>query len=308
MFLVDWAVKMRIRPPEFKTSICDAKYHISLALSVIPRRSWGDVARRFTMIRWAVHSRLPSSKHTPPPPPPPRVGGILSGRFDEENPFVQNSSVLLVQANEGVSVLVMDRIGDIYHSLPRRADVIVTTVGARHKCQQDRLKRTKIFGESHGAAAHGGAPPRAMRASDRAPDVRRSAEAATSFAQGLRGDAPLITRHWSHDAGRSLACRLCARRAEAMRCSAARNATPRNFLHCWMHDAAGPLLRIIVRCCAAPTPPAARRLCDAGSLMCARPCARMRSCCSRDLVGGGRRPAAAPASLRRYRDGWSDSF
>ncbi|KZV31235.1 hypothetical protein F511_43763 [Dorcoceras hygrometricum] len=50
--------------------------------------------------------------------------------------FVQNSSVLLVQADEGVSGLVVDRIGDIYRSLPRRADVIVTTVGARHKCQQ----------------------------------------------------------------------------------------------------------------------------------------------------------------------------
>ncbi|KZV46678.1 hypothetical protein F511_06790 [Dorcoceras hygrometricum] len=49
---------------------------------------------------------------------------------------MQNSSVLLVQADEGVSVVVVDRIGDIYRSLPRRADVIVTTVGARHKCQQ----------------------------------------------------------------------------------------------------------------------------------------------------------------------------
>ncbi|KZV33470.1 hypothetical protein F511_12984 [Dorcoceras hygrometricum] len=58
-------------------------------LSVIPRGSWGDVARRFTMIRWA-----------------------------------------------GVSFLVVDRIGDFYRNLPRRADVIVTTVGARHKCQQ----------------------------------------------------------------------------------------------------------------------------------------------------------------------------
>ncbi|KZV06963.1 hypothetical protein F511_45557 [Dorcoceras hygrometricum] len=48
------------------------------------------------------------------------------------------SSVLLVQADEGVSFLVVDRIGDIYRDLPRRADVIVTTVGARHKCQQDR--------------------------------------------------------------------------------------------------------------------------------------------------------------------------
>ncbi|KZV19924.1 putative histone-lysine N-methyltransferase ATXR3 [Dorcoceras hygrometricum] len=115
--VLDWAVKMRIRPPELETSICDAKYHVSLstgcvlgkwvylvtlamsmfdlqdvciaigslatldlpmivdligiymlkgpyctltttnwflqALSVIPRGSWGDVARRFTMIRWA---------------------------------------------------------------------------------------------------------------------------------------------------------------------------------------------------------------------------------------------------------------
>ncbi|KZV53138.1 hypothetical protein F511_16473 [Dorcoceras hygrometricum] len=125
------------------------------ALSVIPRGSWGDVARRFTMIRWADHCiefrklsrsirsdrrselRRPLLSQTPPPPPPPpRVAGIRSGQFDEENPFVQNLSVLLVQADKGVSVLVVDRIGDIYRSLPRRADVIVTTVGARHKCQQ----------------------------------------------------------------------------------------------------------------------------------------------------------------------------
>ncbi|KZV46602.1 hypothetical protein F511_39000 [Dorcoceras hygrometricum] len=26
----DWAVKMRIRPPELETSICDAKYHVSM--------------------------------------------------------------------------------------------------------------------------------------------------------------------------------------------------------------------------------------------------------------------------------------
>ncbi|KZV57254.1 hypothetical protein F511_16052 [Dorcoceras hygrometricum] len=38
---------------------------------------------------------------------------IVSGQFDEENPFVLISSVLLVQADEGVSFLVVDRIGDI---------------------------------------------------------------------------------------------------------------------------------------------------------------------------------------------------
>ncbi|KZV51163.1 protein LUTEIN DEFICIENT 5, chloroplastic [Dorcoceras hygrometricum] len=53
-----------------------------------------------------------------------------------ETPFVLISSVLLVQADEGVSCLVVDRIGNFYRNLPRRADVIVTTVGARHKCQQ----------------------------------------------------------------------------------------------------------------------------------------------------------------------------
>ncbi|KZV23589.1 hypothetical protein F511_18440 [Dorcoceras hygrometricum] len=80
----------------------------------------------------------------PPPPPPPCAATaavrlcrkIVSGQFDEENPFVLISSVLLVQADEGVSFLVVDRIGNFYRNLPRRADVIVTTVGARHKCQQ----------------------------------------------------------------------------------------------------------------------------------------------------------------------------
>ncbi|KZV16192.1 hypothetical protein F511_39860 [Dorcoceras hygrometricum] len=102
---------MRIRPPEFETSICDVKYHVSL--------------------------------HWPPPTSSPKAAAaasirrkIVSGQFYEENPFVLISSVLLVQAYEGVSFLVVDRIDDFYRNLPRRADVIVTTVGARHKCQQ----------------------------------------------------------------------------------------------------------------------------------------------------------------------------
>ncbi|KZV13555.1 hypothetical protein F511_45282 [Dorcoceras hygrometricum] len=70
------------------------------------------------------------------PPPPPRVAGIRSGRFDEENPFVQNSSVLLVQPDEGVSVLVVDRIGDYLPQSTEKSRVLVISVGARHKCQQ----------------------------------------------------------------------------------------------------------------------------------------------------------------------------
>ncbi|KZV16797.1 hypothetical protein F511_11723 [Dorcoceras hygrometricum] len=72
----------------------------------------------------------------PPPPPPPRVVGIRSGRFDEENPFVQNSSLLLVQPDEGVSVLVVDRIGDYLPQSIEKSRVLVIPVGARHKCQQ----------------------------------------------------------------------------------------------------------------------------------------------------------------------------
>ncbi|KZV26309.1 hypothetical protein F511_37314 [Dorcoceras hygrometricum] len=154
------------------------------ALSVIPRGSWGDVARRFTIIRWAVDrsdligdrsydevaamniviwtradgpvqvhsqsSRPSLLSHTPPPcaaalrrrlAPPPRVAGIRSGRFDEENPFVQNSSVLLVQPDEGVSVLVVDRIGNYLPQSTEKSRVLVIPVGARHKFQQACTRR-----------------------------------------------------------------------------------------------------------------------------------------------------------------------
>ncbi|KZV25417.1 cation/H(+) antiporter 20-like [Dorcoceras hygrometricum] len=84
---------------------------------------------------------------------------IVSGKFYEENPFVLISSVLLVQADEGVSFLVVDRIGDIYRNLPRRAGVIVTTVGARHNCQQDleSIGNQNLSNLGHATAACGGA-------------------------------------------------------------------------------------------------------------------------------------------------------
>ncbi|KZV40750.1 hypothetical protein F511_25602 [Dorcoceras hygrometricum] len=49
------------------------------------------------------------------------AGKIVSGQFDEENPFVLISSGLLVQPDEGISDLVVDRIGVNYRNLPRRA-------------------------------------------------------------------------------------------------------------------------------------------------------------------------------------------
>ncbi|KZV47935.1 far upstream element-binding protein 2-like [Dorcoceras hygrometricum] len=92
------------------------------------------------------------SLHTPPPPP--RVAGIRSGRFDEENPFVQNSSVLLVQPDEGISVLVVDRIGDYLPQSTEKSRVLVIPVGARHKFQQGNPG----FTAGRGFNPAGGAP------------------------------------------------------------------------------------------------------------------------------------------------------
>ncbi|KZV39440.1 hypothetical protein F511_36921 [Dorcoceras hygrometricum] len=151
------------------------------ALSVIPRRSWGDVARR------SYHDPLGSRRRRPPPPV--FAGKFVSDQFDEENPFVLISSVLLVQADEGVSFLVVDRIDDIYRSLPRRADVIVTAVGARHKCQQGSGFEHPI--KCRGAAAHGGAPPRAFERMRAARDERATAgRRCYSSTRTTRGIAP----------------------------------------------------------------------------------------------------------------------
>ncbi|KZV23386.1 hypothetical protein F511_09131 [Dorcoceras hygrometricum] len=77
------------------------------ALSVIPRGSWDDVARRFTMIRWAA---------------------------------------LLVQPDEGVSVLVVDRIGDNLPQSTEKSRILVIPVGARHKCQQVAAAAASLAG------------------------------------------------------------------------------------------------------------------------------------------------------------------
>ncbi|KZV24943.1 hypothetical protein F511_17509 [Dorcoceras hygrometricum] len=65
---VDWAVKMRIRPPEIETSICDAKYHVSLK-SARGGACGGLLLRpaalAFLRLRQLVLSR---SKETSPPP------------------------------------------------------------------------------------------------------------------------------------------------------------------------------------------------------------------------------------------------
>ncbi|KZV29399.1 hypothetical protein F511_21308 [Dorcoceras hygrometricum] len=275
------------------------------ALSVIPRGSWGDVARRFTMIRWAcpefsTHRRpSPLSIRRRSPPCAAAAAAslrrkIVSGQFDEENPFVLISSVLLVQADEGVSFLVVDRIGDIYRNLPRRADVIVTTVGARHKCQQDRKRKSekKVAGpppyaEETTTSRAGRAMDDLMSRAGRATRARWPGDYATA---GRDVRAPLA----------AAACRAGRRRArwshvlsDGWPLDVARDGRRWAALfetkrRCWPHDCAHG---------------GARRRWSAALVAAA--CA---PCGARDFVDGGRRPAAAPANLRRCRDGWSEFF
>ncbi|KZV43255.1 hypothetical protein F511_09841 [Dorcoceras hygrometricum] len=91
------------------------------ALSVIPRGSWGDVARRFTMIRWPPIAAAPppnsplgrASTHAPPPAAA-RASACRDrtcfDRLDEEIPFVSNLSDLVVQTDEGILIPVLDLI------------------------------------------------------------------------------------------------------------------------------------------------------------------------------------------------------
>ncbi|KZV25350.1 hypothetical protein F511_22844 [Dorcoceras hygrometricum] len=95
------------------------------ALSVIPRGSWGDVARRF------YHDPLGRASVRRPDSSPKAAAAavvrrrrrlsspeIVPANLDEENLSASISSGLLVQADEGVSHLVVDRIDVIYRRLP----------------------------------------------------------------------------------------------------------------------------------------------------------------------------------------------
>ncbi|KZV38909.1 hypothetical protein F511_35772 [Dorcoceras hygrometricum] len=74
------------------------------------------VIYRTTLVRTFQVWPPPSSPQKPPPPP--RFSEICSDQLDEENPSAPISSGLLVQADEGVSLPVVDLIDVIYRRLP----------------------------------------------------------------------------------------------------------------------------------------------------------------------------------------------
>ncbi|KZV23848.1 MATE efflux family protein 4, chloroplastic-like [Dorcoceras hygrometricum] len=82
------------------------------ALSVILGDHGAMLLDALIMIRWHTP---PSSPKSPPPPP---LAGICSGQLFEEFPSMPISSGLLVQADEGVSLPVVDLIDVIYRHLP----------------------------------------------------------------------------------------------------------------------------------------------------------------------------------------------
>ncbi|KZV48599.1 hypothetical protein F511_27918 [Dorcoceras hygrometricum] len=93
----------------------------------------GEYSSGYAHLHRLALYKISDSKCTPPPSPlhsrrrraPPAAAanfaGKRSGLVFEEYPFVLISSGLLVQPDEGVSNLVVDRIGVNYRNLPRRA-------------------------------------------------------------------------------------------------------------------------------------------------------------------------------------------
>ncbi|KZV58568.1 peroxisome biogenesis protein 2 [Dorcoceras hygrometricum] len=148
------------------------------ALSVIPRGSWGDVARRFTMIRWAT---------------------------------------LLVQPDEGVSDLVVDRIGDNLPQSTEKSRILVIPVGARYKCQQDQDGRNIIARRLIGAAARCGATTSTNARAGRTLAARSPCERPRA-----RREDCVAVRRSSAAAGRSNG-------AASRRCRASSPARRRNF-------------------------------------------------------------------------------
>ncbi|KZV48369.1 hypothetical protein F511_22505 [Dorcoceras hygrometricum] len=130
---------------------------------------------------------------TPPPPPPCAavvfVGKIVSGQLDEENPFVLILSGLLVQPDEGVSDLVVDRIGVNYSNLPRRAGFL------KHRLEPgtsaSEIQDQNLFHGLPAAAARGGARNFA----------RMSARLVARAAHLVAAESCWLEAHWLRDHG-----------------------------------------------------------------------------------------------------------
>ncbi|KZV49274.1 hypothetical protein F511_37646 [Dorcoceras hygrometricum] len=313
------AAARRRLPPAQCAAHCRKLRAARPAIGTVAARSYSAVVRTLQLKR-RPSSPLSSRRRRRRP----LRRKFVSGQFDEENPSAQISSHLLVQGDEGVSYPIMDRIGVIYRNLPRRADVIVTTVGARHKCQQDRDHQIFVKWPPAAAACGGPSPcayhartclrvSRALAADWRKlssrketksvwPIVDRRCALATTHGRGLPAidcvtwpfGAALVDDRGAPDCAtmRALAARL--RRTIALHHASA-------AAHCRVDCATG----------GGRSAAAGRRWC-ALAAQASRRWLRALACgvvlYRRIFVVVAPSSAAAPASLRRCLDGWSDFF
>ncbi|KZV55934.1 hypothetical protein F511_29430 [Dorcoceras hygrometricum] len=244
----------------------------------------------------------------------------------------------------------MDRIGDIYRNLPRRADVIVTTVGARHKCQQGSgfehpmnddicivvfvliVSRLYIFCSSAASSGGGsgsptvvsepelenrnfnstaGTPPCAAAPLSQAHERARWRDCRGMAARDVRQMVVALARRCTAVAGGSDAAGRCVKRAGrpfcVRRCDARRQL--RAMVARWPRDARAMLRRLpragrapVAREAALCSAAAGRTLddgCTRFAHVVASPWRGVSHAVAVRFVGGGHRPAAAPASLRR---------
>ncbi|KZV21861.1 hypothetical protein F511_09997 [Dorcoceras hygrometricum] len=230
---------------------------------------------------------------------------FISDQLDEENPFVLISSVLLVQPDEGVSVLVVDRIGDNLPQSTEKSRVLVIPVGSRHKCQQvwknenrkrpPGRRRVRLRPINH---AHMSARFIARAAHIVAADARwwphswtLQAQIVVPLVETCAPLTPLL-----HVAAGRRRTRLSRVLHDGWQLDVARGgrgwAALSEMARRWAADA---------RCWSATLAAAGRARCALAAQRCAR--RRAPPCENFSLA-----PAAAPASLRRCRDGWSEFF
>ncbi|KZV28306.1 hypothetical protein F511_26903 [Dorcoceras hygrometricum] len=247
-------------------------------------------------LRWLLRSRHPTHSHAAAAAAAAARchRKFVSGQLDEENPFVLISSALLVQPDEGVLDLVVDRIGVNYRNLPRGAGFL------------SKIKTLKLAARPPPRAA---APPtlpvartcaRWLRAG-RLPPSQRAAE---SCCNGLRRRA---TR-WPCRK-RPIVRLPCFERPIVRRRRAQIFACRWRWLrHIMAHDEArAPRRWPLFVACHGRWPP------GRGASCCAMNDARARDVATNAMrkiyvVAAPPSPAATPVPLRRCRDGWSDFF
>ncbi|KZV25659.1 hypothetical protein F511_17802 [Dorcoceras hygrometricum] len=116
MYAFDWAVKMRIRPPELETSICDVKYHVSLCCTrALITRDYNSLSTlaSITIGRPSLSHTPPIGRRLAPPFAAIYVIGLVSIIATRSFHPCQNTSDLLVQIDGGILIPVVDLIDDL---------------------------------------------------------------------------------------------------------------------------------------------------------------------------------------------------